>query len=281
VKVAVTGGTGFLGRHVISELERRSVSIILICRPSTIIPATLARHSTVRIDIANADHDIFKLIGRPETLIHLAWNGLPNYHSLHHFETELPEQYLFLKILIQSGLTNLLVSGTCFEYGNQSGPLSEDLETRPNNPYGFAKDMLRRELEFLRKTKPFNLTWARLFYMYGEGQSESALLSQLKKAVEGGSPLFNMSGGEQLRDYLPAALAARYLVELAIRQEEHGIINICSGIPTSVRKLVETWIAENQWPIKLNPGYYPYPDCEPMAFWGTPDKLNRCLGARA
>ena len=41
--------------------------------------------------------DAFERIGRPDVLIHLAWGGLPNYRSLHHFEGELPAQYRFLR----------------------------------------------------------------------------------------------------------------------------------------------------------------------------------------
>jgi hypothetical protein len=40
---------------------------------------------------------------------------------------------------------------------------------------------------------------------------------------------------------------------------------------------VERWIAENGWSIELNRGHYPYPDYEPMAFWGDRRKLDRCL----
>jgi UDP-glucose 4-epimerase len=68
----------------------------------------------------------------------------------------------------------------------QSGQLKETLETKPNTPYGFAKDTLRRQLQDLQKVEPFNLTWARLFYLYGEGQSDASLLPQLKRAVENG-----------------------------------------------------------------------------------------------
>ncbi len=50
-------------------------------------------------------------------------------------------------------------------------------------------------------------------------------------------------------------------------QRDIGAINICSGNPISVRKLVEHWLNENAWKIELNLGYYPYPDYEPMAFW--------------
>jgi dTDP-6-deoxy-L-talose 4-dehydrogenase (NAD+) len=222
----------------------------------------------------------FDLMGQPGVLIHLAWGGLPNYKSLHHFEEELPAHYRFLKALVESGLKNLLVAGTCFEYGMQPGPLSEDAETRPNNPYGFAKDVLRRQLEYLRQVKPFNLTWTRLFYLYGEGQAEGSLLPQLVRAVERGDREFNMSGGEQLRDYLPVVEAARHLVSLALTARDNGIVNVCSGKPVSVRELVEGWIRENGWSIDLALGQYPYPDYEPMAFWGNRDKLNRCLETR-
>jgi dTDP-6-deoxy-L-talose 4-dehydrogenase (NAD+) len=159
----------------------------------------------------------------------------------------------------------------------QSRPQNEDLETRPDNPYGFAKDTLRRQLEYLQQVQPFSLTWARLFYLYGEGQAENSLLPQLKRAVDRGDKVFNMSGGEQLRDYLTVTEVAKYLVSLAMTARDNGIVNVCSGKPISVRKLVEGWIKENGWSIDLNLGHYPYPDYEPMAFWGDRKKLDRCL----
>jgi dTDP-6-deoxy-L-talose 4-dehydrogenase (NAD+) len=210
-------------------------------------------------------------------LIHLAWEGLPNYQSLHHFESELPAQYRFLKSLIDSGLKNLVVTGTCFEYGMRSGQLNETMDTNPSNPYGFSKDMLRRQLLFLQNDHTFTLTWSRLFYLFGEGQSESSLFSQLQHTVERGDTLFNMSGGEQLRDYLPVTQVAQHIVSLALKQRDFGVVNICCGNPISVRNLVERWIAQKKWSIKLNLGYYPYPDYEPMAFWGDRQKLIKCL----
>jgi nucleoside-diphosphate-sugar epimerase len=278
MKISVTGTNGFIGKYVVAELDRRNISANLIVRtPSAELSDLLVNHHIVAIDLYDSRADVYELMGAPDVLIHLAWGGLPNYKSLHHFEDELPNQFKFLKRLIESGLKHLVVVGTCFEYGMQSGSMREDSQSQPTNPYGFAKDALRYQLEYLQKIKPFNLSWARLFYLYGDGQAENSLLPQLKRAIERKDKIFNMSGGEQLRDYLPVTEVAKDLVDLAMTSQDNGIVNICSGKPISVRKLVEDWMRENDWSIELNLGYYPYPDYEPMAFWGDREKLNRCL----
>lgn len=277
MKVAVSGATGFIGRHVLAELESRSVESIALVRPASAMPNGRSSCRVVHLDLHEAPKNAFDLMGRPDVLIHLAWSGLPHYKSLHHFEEELPAQYRFLKDIIESGLQNLVVAGTCFEYGMQSGPLSENIAPQPSNPYGFAKDALRRQLEYLNATHRFQLTWVRLFYLYGEGQADGSLLSQLRQAAERGDPVFNMSGGEQLRDYLPVTEVAKSLVSLALARKDVGVVNVCSGTPISVRKLVENWIKENGWSITPNLGHYPYPDYEPLAFWGDREKLDSLL----
>jgi len=276
-RVAVSGANGFVGRHVVAELERRDISPVLWVRPSSVVPAKWQCHKVVRIDVLEPPAKTFERLGRPDVLIHLAWGGLPNHKSLHHFEQELPAQYRLLKQLVEDGLPNLVVSGSCLEYGAQSGSLSESLETRPSDPYGLAKDTLRQQLQYLQQQTPFALTWARVFYLHGEGQSPNSLLPQLRRAVAAGDALFPMSGGEQLRDYLPVGEAARYLVRLAATGRGNGIVNVCSGRPVSVRGLVEGWIARNGWSIRPDLGRYPYASHEPMAFWGDAGKLNDCL----
>lgn len=277
MKIAVTGASGFLGRHVLSALLQHDVEIIAVSRDAERLKHLGAGVRVVAMDIASPVGDSYKQIGSPDSLIHLAWDGLPNYKSRHHFETELPRQYHFLKGLIEAGLPSLLVTGTCFEYGMQSGALAADLQTVPCNPYGYAKDSLRKQLGFLKLETEFKLTWSRLFYMYGEGQSSTSLYSKLQEAVSRGDVTFNMSGGEQLRDYLPVGEVARQIVQLALAQRDIGAINVCSGKPVSVRSLVEKWKRDNGWKIELNFGYYPYPDYEPMAFWGERLELDAIL----
>ena len=279
MKVAVSGASGFVGRHVVAALEGAGHEPTLWVRAASTLANESSRHPVVRVDVLDPPERLFDRLGRPDALIHLAWGGLPNYQSLHHCELELPAHYALLKRLVDDGLGNLVVAGTCFEYGMQSGPLAETMNALPANPYALAKDSLRRQLQQLQGELPFALTWARLFYLHGEGQAATALLPQLRQAVAAGTPLFAMSGGEQLRDYLAVEQAAEHLVALAAKRREHGIVNVCSGRPVSVRALVEEWIAANHWPIGLDLGRYPYPAHEPMAFWGDREKLTQCLQA--
>jgi len=279
MKIAITGANGFVGRNLIKSIQQNAIDteIIAVVRNSNSLDTDTKVNPTLKIiqlDIHNPPSDTFEKIGAPDVLIHLAWDGLPNYNSLHHFETELPKQYEFLSSLIRDGLKSLFITGTCFEYGMQSGELDEKMEFNPDNPYGFAKNSLRKQLEYLQREVCFNLTWARLFYIYGDNQTGNSIFPQLKKAVKNGDTTFNMSKGEQLRDYLDIKQVANYIFRLALLEKNIGSINICSGTPISIRRLVEKWIDINSWDIKLNLGYYPYPTYEPLAFWGNNSKLE-------
>lgn len=274
LKIAVTGANGFIGRYITDELAKHSVEVTLVVRHQVPQCIETDKVKIVECDIYKTHANVFKLLREPDVLIHLAWGGLPDYSSLHHFEYELPMQYQFLKRLLTSGVQSLVVAGTCFEYGMHSGSLDETIPALPTNPYGFAKHVLQQQLVYLQTIIPFSLTWARLFYLYGKGQASNSLFPQLCQAVKQDNKIFNMSGGEQLRDYLPVETVANSLVSMALARTNFGIVNICSGKPISIRRLVEGWIKENNWDIQLNLGYYPYPDYEPMAFWGDNSKFE-------
>lgn len=278
VCIAVTGASGFVGQHVLANLIGQEVDVIAVTRDATRLREWADRVRVIEMDIARFTARDVARIGHSDVVIHLAWDGLPNYASLHHIETELPKQFCFLKALVDAGLPSLLATGTCFEYGRQSGSLSEDQPTSPATPYGHAKDALRRQMEFLKDLKPFKLTWARLFYLYGEGQQKHSIYRQLNDAASRGENTFKMSGGEQLRDYLPAADAGRILVKIARSMERApDVVNVCSGRPISMRRLVEQWIQDHGWRMVPETGHYPYPDYEPMAFWGDRTRLDRFL----
>ena len=279
MKVLVTGATGFIGNYVVNELLRHEHHVVATSRDVEKAGKYewFSNIKYIQCDLNAPEDNFYQFFQQPDLLIHLAWEGLPNYKDLFHLEKNLFSNYLFLKNMIEHGLKSLVVTGTCFEYGMQSGALSEDMETKPDNPYGLAKDTLRKFLEQLQKKINFDLKWVRLFYMYGKGQSPNSILSQLDRALENGETTFKMSGGEQLRDYLPVEKVVEYIVEIAMQNKAKGIINCCSGTPVSIRKLVESYLGKKQKNIYLNLEYYSYPDYEPMAFWGDATKLNTIL----
>lgn len=275
----VTGATGFVGRHVVNELLARGHYVVAIARD---IKRARGMPWFDRVEFIQCDlHKSFEPLLQPEclpdTIVHLAWPGLPNYRDFFHIGKNLPADLAFLEAAVVSGVSHLLVAGSCLEYGMQYGPLAEEMETRPTTPYGFAKDALRKSLQLLQKERPFTLQWMRLFYMHGEGQNENSLLAQLDRAIDEGRPVFNMSTGVQLRDYLPIQEVAENFVLAFENPRLEGIINCCSGKPISVHDLVMQRCHTKASNIKLNRGYYPYPDYEPLAFWGVPSKLSALM----
>lgn len=283
-KILVTGASGFIGHYVIQELLLRNCEVT--ATSSDPLKAMKAdwypRVKYIPFNLKDFDSSVnyFSYFNEPAAMIHLAWEGLPNYKESFHLQENLPGHLVFLLNLVNYGLTDLTVTGTCFEYGMKEGCLKEDMQTEPANPYAAAKDRLRKKLEIAAAEKGFHFKWVRLFYMYGKGQSANSLFSQLDRALADSEPVFNMSGGEQERDYLPVEMAAFNIVSIALQQKVEGIINCCSGYPVKVKDLVQRYLAEKKQHINLNLGYYPYTDYEPMRFWGDNSKLKSIMDSR-
>ena len=276
--VAVTGATGFIGRHIVRVLEGMgSCRIIAVGRDEGRLQSLGVQYVVADLNIDRKEY--YDLLGRPDVLIHLAWEGLPNYRELFHIERNLMASYRFLKAMIEQGLPSLTVSGTCYEYGLQSGRLTEETPAAPTTSYGIAKDCLRRFLYALREHHSFHFIWARLFFLHGEGQHSGSLIPQIDRAMESGAHSFDMSGGEQLRDYLPVADAASLLAKISLQSRFDGVFNICSGKPISVRRLAEQRVAQHESTMKLNFGVFPYPEHEPLAYWGDDSRLRRAVEA--
>lgn len=281
-KVLVTGATGFIGNYVVEKLLQRNCHVI-----SSSAKEASARQNSwfaktdyrpLNLAYLSETQNYFEYFDKPDIMIHLSWEGLPNYKDNFHLERNLPEQIAFLENIIKNGLKNLNITGTCLEYGMKEGKLKEDMEVYPSSPYAQAKNELRIFIESLQEKYPFNYKWIRLFYMFGKGQNAKSLLSQLQQAIDKGEEVFNMSGGEQTRDFLPVDKVAEYIVAIAMQTKTTGIINCCSGVPVTVKQLVSNYLKTKNKSIKLNPGYYPYPDYEPMHFWGDNSKLKSITG---
>lgn len=282
-KILITGATGFIGSWVVRFLLKKNIKIITSSRD--IDKATkqdwFDKVEYIPFDInSKVSKNLFKYFNEPDSLIHLSWDGLPNYNKLYHIEQNLPNNYAFLKNLIVNGLNDVTIAGTCFEYGIRNGCLSEEACANPLTSYGIAKDSLRKFMYALNREYEFKLRWLRPFYVYGPGQNENSLFGQLDKAITKKNKEFNMSSGEQLRDYLKVDIMAEYIGLIALQDKILGNINCCSGNPVSIRKLSENYIAEKKSAIKLNQGFFPMPAYEPLAFWGDDSKLKKIINRK-
>jgi dTDP-6-deoxy-L-talose 4-dehydrogenase (NAD+) len=280
-KILVTGATGFIGNYVIKELLRKNCVVIATSADGKKAQKTSwfsqVRYIPFNLSDFNDNLNYYLYFEEPDLLIHLAWEGLPNYTNDFHIVENLPRHIRFLKNLVKNGLNDMTMAGTCFEYGMKEGCLSEEMECIPVNSYAKAKNLLRKELELLQSERFFYLKWVRLFYMYGKGQHPNSLISQLERAIVQKEKEFKMSGGEQLRDFLAVTLVARYIVAIALQRKVTGVINCCSGKPVSVKSFVENYLKETDQFIPLKLGFYPYADYEPMMFWGDNTKLKLIL----
>lgn len=279
MRLLVTGATGFIGSHLIREL--------LKCKTHQVVATSKSIDKAMKFDWFSKveyieynfnnrnNKNVYDFFGKPDQLIHLAWENLSDYKSSSHTDVILPNHCNFIGSMVAGGLKEVVVTGTCFEYGMIEGCLSEDICTKPDNPYGAAKDSLRKFIVDLQKRHNFVYKWIRLFYMYGEGQSKTSLMYLLDMAIQNKEKEFNMSGGEQLRDFLPIAKVVQN-IDLIANQDIliNQSINCCSGRPISVKNLVKNYLKERQCQIKLNLGFYPYPSYEPMKFWGDNSKLK-------
>jgi nucleoside-diphosphate-sugar epimerase len=281
MKVLVTGATGFIGNYVINELLKNDIDVIATSTNTnkaqnfdwfnnvTYLPFNLKEFNT--------SVNYFEYFDSPDILFHLAWEGLPNYKDSFHIEENLPRHFNFLKNLIKNGLKDITITGTCFEYGMKEGCLSEYMNCEPNNAYAIAKNELRLQIEKLKLNYDFSFKWIRLFYMYGKGQSQNSLISQLDSAIANSELVFNMSGGEQVRDFLPVEKVSEIIVKVAMQNVVVGVINCCSGKEITLKDFVINYLKENNKDIKLNLGFYPYTDYEPMRFLGNVNKLNSII----
>jgi nucleoside-diphosphate-sugar epimerase len=279
MKILVTGATGFIGNHVILKLLETKNKVIATSKNKNKAKSYkwFNKVKYISYDFNEKRTNLYSHFHKPDILIDLAWDGLPNYKEKFHIIKNFPLHFNFISNLIKAGLKNVNVAGTCFEYGMQKGCLSEKLKSKPIVSYAIAKDKLRKQLEKLQINYKYYLKWIRIFYLYGPGQNEKSILPTLKKALNNNEKFFNMSGGEQVRDYLSVEKAAGYIVKIAMQNKISGIINCCSSKPITIKKLVINYLKKNKKKIKLNLGQYPYVDYEPMSYWGDNTKLFKIL----
>lgn len=265
MKVLVTGATGFIGRAIVKELLYRGHNVVASARNETDMEGCEFIPYEINGNIET--ENLFEYFGKPDLLIHCAWDGLPNYESRIHID-QVGQHFYFIENLVYHGLKDYAVIGTCLEYGKRNGMCREDFPTNPTTAYGLAKKELYSELSKLDCL----FKWFRLFYVYGDGQRGDTLLEQIKKCNAQGQERFKVS--EVTRDFIEINEAVKLICDCAIQKQTYGIINISSGNPQKISDFAMKFILDNNLSIRLTHGY-PKKIYEPDFFYGDTHKLNK------
>ena len=173
-----------------------------------------------------------------DTVIHCAWYAEPGQYLQSPKNSECLAGTLRLaEGASQAGVRRLVGVGTCFEYDLDAGLLSVETRLKPTTPYAEAKTAVFTTLSRLLPAKGVEFAWCRLFYLYGEGEDQRRLMPYLHARLRAGEPV-ELTSGTQIRDYLDVRDAGRMIVDAALGTEQ-GPLNICSGVPVTVREFAE------------------------------------------
>tara|TARA_A100001035_G_C27703584_1_gene463716 strand:- start:172 stop:993 length:822 start_codon:yes stop_codon:yes gene_type:complete len=261
--IHIIGSEGFIGKNIKK----------IACQFSPIYWSHTSKENYFNIFERNSWQKLLDM--NPHKIIFLSWPGLPNYDSDLHIKENLPAMVDFFEILFKRNIERVVIVGTCYEYGNESGMLSEDLEVYPLNNYAIAKNLLRKSIQKLSEKSKTSWAWTRLFYPYGEGQNENSLIPSLLSAIKNQEEIFEIGSPYQKRDFIHVLEVVKYLLFLVNNNDCVGIFNIGSGKPTSVFEIVQKIILEKKSKIKIVYNPYKNRKNESQEFWANMTKLKK------
>lgn len=264
MRVAVTGGAGYIGSHAVAELLAAGHQVTVIDDFSAGHPEAVpaSRVTLVHADIA-AREVVTRALGGHDAVIHFA--GLLSVAGSmrdprSYFETNLVKGLALLDAAKAAGVSRFIFSSTCATYGVPQGPLTEDHPKDPVNPYGVSKRVFEQALEAYSRIgqvraialRYFNASGARRDGSLGEDHShEEHLIPLALDAASGRRGALTVYGedyatpdGTCLRDYIHVDdLARAHVLALeTVDRTEHAFtaVNLGTGRGTSVREVIQS-----------------------------------------
>jgi len=239
-KVLVTGGSGFLGSHLVRALLARGEVVTVLDRSGR-APCEGVRVEAV--DLLEADLAALLAEGRYERVFHLAGNVAVPF-SVEHPDRDFALNAVATVRLLEalrraSPRTRLLLTSTAAVYGEaHEGPCAESQRPAPVAPYGASKWVAECYAELFARQYGLATTRARIFSMYGPGLRTQVVFDLIAKLQARPDRLEVLGDGQQVRDFLYVEDAVAALLRIADRAAHEGeVINVASGTPVTIAEL--------------------------------------------
>ena len=246
-RILLTGGGGFLGRHVVQELKRK--------QPAAIITPSRAEYDLVReANIVRVYEDT-----RPDIVIHLAavvgGIGANRANPGKFFYENLIMGSQLMEFGRRCGVGKFVAIGTICAYPKFTAvPFREEdlwngYPEETNAPYGLAKKMLLVQADAYRTQYGFNAIYLLPVNLYGPGDNVDpltshvipALIRKCIEAIQSGAKRIVLWGtGKPTREFLYVEDAAEAIVLATERYNGRDPVNLGSGMEISIKDLATT-----------------------------------------
>ncbi|MFJ8084217.1 NAD-dependent epimerase/dehydratase family protein [Streptomyces sp. NPDC096205] len=258
-EVAVTGGAGFVGRHLVAALSLLGKKTTVVDHaPLTEDVATLPGVRHVRADLRDYGETLLALQGT-DVVFHLAGNASGTE------SVEKPRHDFHLNALgtcnvgnacLELGVARLVYLSSAIVYGTPlHAPITEDHPTAPFLPYGASKLSGELTLRALHATAGLPVVIGRSFVVYGPGEDPRRAggeVSQFLRWHLGERPIPVVGDiDRKRRDFIHVEDLCRAMITLAGRGEAGGVYNLGTGTAVSMRELAEAVGAATGRPAKL------------------------------
>ncbi len=246
-RVVVTGGSGFLGSHVVGALRRRGAGDII----APLRQEYDLRYQEAILDLLNDT--------RPTLIIHLAASvggiGANRAHPAEFFYDNLMMGVQLLHESWRAGVAKFVAIGTVCAYPKYTPiPFREEelwngYPEETNAPYGLAKKMLLVQSQAYRQQYGYNSIFLLPVNLYGPGdsfdlESSHVIPALIRKCLEakqrGDENLVAWGDGSPTREFLYVEDAAEGIVLAAERYDDSEPVNLGSGQEISIKELLTT-----------------------------------------
>jgi nucleoside-diphosphate-sugar epimerase len=250
MKVAVTGGAGFIGSNLVDLLVARGHDVLVIDNLATgdrrnLNPAA----PLVEVDVAVDSDGLATALRGREVVFHTV--ALPRIarsieDPLGTHATNVTGTLRVLKAAVDAGVRRVIYSSSSSVYGDQPVlPLTEDMPPNPLNPYACQKYMGELYVQNFQRTFGLEAIILRYFNVYGPRQvmegAYKLVIGIFMEQRQQGKPLTVHGDGQQTRDFTWVGDVAR--ANMLAGESEHvghgEIINVGSGRETSVNRIAE------------------------------------------